>query len=121
MALQPTTFSDLRKRLIEIEEERKDIEVRLRALNQESSAIQTLLRQTNDDSPKKTRADHIREALQAIDKGSPKAVADEMTKHGWNWNGATPSSVVGVELNRLSAIEGSHVEWVERGIYRYKD
>ena len=94
----------------------------MRELNRESTAIQTLLPQANDGSgKKKTRADHIRDALQAIGRGSPKAVGDEMTKRGWNWNGAKPTEIVGVELNRLSGIDGSHVKWVERGVYRYKE
>lgn len=126
MRLQDSTLEDLRNRAQVIQGERESWEARIRGLSSEETAIAVLLREYSNpgaegcDLKKRTRSDHIKGALKSIKEGSPTGVAEEMLKLGWKWNGdVKPGSIVAVELNRLSSINGSGVEWVERGLYRF--
>ncbi len=126
MRLQHSTIEDMKGRVQAIQIEREHLEARMRALNAEHTAIMALLDEyadpgaENEEPRKRTRSDHIKEALKSTKQGSPGVVAEEMVKLGWKWNGdANPSSIVAIELSRLSGLEGSGVKRVARGFYRF--
>ena len=139
MPITEETLADLRKRLREMLSERIGIESKLESLNTESAAIEKVLDCYGDGDKAKrafpdekvlsenlprsvrqlTRPDAMRAALKVLGKASPKQVAAKMTEMGWEWNGAKPVQTAGVELNRLSNMDNSHVQWVDRGLYRH--
>ena len=115
----------LRTRLAEIQRERTIEQENIKSLDEESEAIEAILalydvRSRTTDNRRKTqsRPDAIRSALAKLKTASPKSVADQMTRDGWNWNGVNAAQITAVELNRISKMD-SRVERVDRGVYRF--